>query len=191
MGHSDRDAVLIFYAWTAVVGLAVLLMYIGTQEDWPGEYLIGVAFGVVGVAACLAVTLLPSAPHPSPGVPAHEPQSRHEHADPPHRPGVVRDRRRRPRRRLRRRGFLVGGAEGLGSGLLGVVLSAVFLAITAGSILIANRWFGDALYVPIFFGIVLGGWILKLVVFVVALLAAARPAVDRSDDLLHRGRDVA
>ncbi|AZS36337.1 Decaprenyl-phosphate N-acetylglucosaminephosphotransferase [Microbacterium lemovicicum] len=60
MGHSDRDAVLIFYAWTAVVGLAVLLMYIGTQEDWPGEYLIGVAFGVVGVAACLAVTLLPS-----------------------------------------------------------------------------------------------------------------------------------
>nr|WP_315267786.1 hypothetical protein [Microbacterium lemovicicum] len=67
-------------------------------------------------------------------------------------------------------GRLVGGGEGLGSGLLGVVLSAVFLAITAGSILIANRWFGDALYVPIFFGIVLGGWILKLVVFVVALL---------------------
>jgi len=67
-------------------------------------------------------------------------------------------------------GYLVGGTEGLWSGLLGVVLSAVFLAITAASILVANRWFGDALYVPIFFGIVLGGWILKLVVFVVALL---------------------
>jgi UDP-GlcNAc:undecaprenyl-phosphate GlcNAc-1-phosphate transferase len=60
MGHSDRDAVLIFYAWTAVVGLAVLLMYVGTQEDWPGQYIAGVVFGVVGVAACLIVTLMPS-----------------------------------------------------------------------------------------------------------------------------------
>jgi UDP-GlcNAc:undecaprenyl-phosphate/decaprenyl-phosphate GlcNAc-1-phosphate transferase len=60
LGHSDRDAVLIFYAWTAVVGLSVLLMYIGTTVDWPGEYLIGLAFGVVGVIACLVVTLSPS-----------------------------------------------------------------------------------------------------------------------------------
>ncbi len=60
MGHSDRDAVLIFYAWTAVVSLAFLLMYIGTQSDWPGEYLIGVAFGVVGVALCLVLTFMPS-----------------------------------------------------------------------------------------------------------------------------------
>jgi UDP-GlcNAc:undecaprenyl-phosphate GlcNAc-1-phosphate transferase len=60
MGHSDRDAVLIFYSWTAVVSLAVLLMYIGTSEGWPGDYLIGVAFGVLGMAACLVVTLMPS-----------------------------------------------------------------------------------------------------------------------------------
>ena len=60
MGHTDRDAVVIFYAWTAIVSLAVLLMYIGTQRDWPGEYLLGVAFGVLGVAACLVVTFLPS-----------------------------------------------------------------------------------------------------------------------------------
>ena len=60
MGHSDRDAVLIFYAWTAVVSLAFLLMYIGTQQSWPGDYLIGIAFGVVGVAACLVLTILPS-----------------------------------------------------------------------------------------------------------------------------------
>jgi UDP-GlcNAc:undecaprenyl-phosphate GlcNAc-1-phosphate transferase len=60
MGHTDREAVLIFYAWTAVVSLAVLLMYIGTQMSWPGDYLLGVAFGVVGVAACLVITLLPS-----------------------------------------------------------------------------------------------------------------------------------
>lgn len=60
MGHSDRAAVLIFYSWTAVFSLAVLLMYIGTQQEWPGNYMIGVVFGVVGIAACLIVTFLPS-----------------------------------------------------------------------------------------------------------------------------------
>ena len=60
MGHTDRGAVLIFYAWTAIVGLAVLLMYIGTHQSWPGDYLLGIVYGVVGAAACLVVTLLPS-----------------------------------------------------------------------------------------------------------------------------------
>ncbi|HYP72556.1 MAG TPA: MraY family glycosyltransferase, partial [Microbacterium sp.] len=46
MGHSDRDAVLVFYAWTAVVSIGVLLMYIGTTDEWPGDYLIGVAYVV-------------------------------------------------------------------------------------------------------------------------------------------------
>ncbi|MDX2377358.1 hypothetical protein M4I32_11165 [Microbacterium sp. LRZ72] len=67
-------------------------------------------------------------------------------------------------------GYLVSGVEGLFSALAGVVLAAVFLAITAISILIANRWFGDPLYVPIFFGIVLGGWLIKLVFFIVLML---------------------
>ncbi|WP_119698217.1 MraY family glycosyltransferase [Microbacterium halotolerans] len=62
MGHSDRGAVLIFYAWTSIVGLAVLLMYLGAREDWPGEYRLGIVFGVVGVLACLVVTLVPSRP---------------------------------------------------------------------------------------------------------------------------------
>lgn len=60
LGHRDRDAVLIFYAWAAVISLAVLLMYVGTREDWPGQYIPGVIFGVIGIAACLVVTLLPS-----------------------------------------------------------------------------------------------------------------------------------
>lgn len=55
MGHSDRDAVLIFYAWTSVAGLAVLLMYLLAPAYW-----IGVVFGVVGFAACLTLTLMPS-----------------------------------------------------------------------------------------------------------------------------------
>ncbi|EIC09183.1 Glycosyl transferase, family 4, conserved region-containing protein [Microbacterium laevaniformans OR221] len=60
MGHSDRDAVLIFYAWTAVVSVGVLLMYIGTTQAWPGDYTVGVVFVLIGVAACLVVTLQPS-----------------------------------------------------------------------------------------------------------------------------------
>ncbi len=60
MGHSDRSAVMIFYAWTAVIGIAVLLMYIATRQDWFGQYWIGVVFGLVGVAACLVLTFLPS-----------------------------------------------------------------------------------------------------------------------------------
>ncbi|WP_127819871.1 hypothetical protein [Microbacterium sp. CPCC 204701] len=67
-------------------------------------------------------------------------------------------------------GYLVAGTTGLWSALVGVLVAAVFLAITGASILIANRWYGDALYVPLFFAIVLGGWILKFVVFIVALL---------------------
>ena len=62
LGHRDRDAVLIFYAWTAVISFAVLLMYVGAREDWPGQYLPGVGFGVVGIAACLVLTLKPSRP---------------------------------------------------------------------------------------------------------------------------------
>ncbi|HWI31116.1 MAG TPA: MraY family glycosyltransferase [Microbacterium sp.] len=72
MGHTDRDAVLIFYAWTAIIGLAVLLMYISVNEDWYGTYWIGVAFGVVGIAACLVVTLMPSHRDSAAAPPARE-----------------------------------------------------------------------------------------------------------------------
>lgn len=78
-------------------------------------------------------------------------------------------------------GYLVAGANGLWSALAGVLIAAVFLAITGASILIANRWYGDPLYVPVFFGIVLGGWILKFVVFIVILLVLrGQPWVDQT-----------
>lgn len=67
-------------------------------------------------------------------------------------------------------GFLVAGDDGMWSALAGVLISAVFLAITAASILFANRWYGDPLYVPVFFGIVLGGWIVKFIIFIVLML---------------------
>ena len=67
-------------------------------------------------------------------------------------------------------GFLVDGGTGLVSALTGVLIAAVVLGITGASILIANRWYGDPLYVPIFFGAVMGGWIVKFVLFIVVLL---------------------
>lgn len=67
-------------------------------------------------------------------------------------------------------GYLVAGGPGLASALAGIILTAVFLGITGASILVANRWYGDDLYVPLFFGIVLGGWFLKFVVFIVVLI---------------------
>ena len=66
-------------------------------------------------------------------------------------------------------GYLVAGESGLWSALVGVLLAALFLGITGISILVANRWFGTDLYVPLFFGIVLGGWLLKFVVFLIVL----------------------
>lgn len=67
-------------------------------------------------------------------------------------------------------GFAVAGTSGLWSALVAVLLAAVFLGLTAGSILVANRWYGDPLYTPIFFGAVMGGWIVKFALFIVVLL---------------------
>lgn len=67
-------------------------------------------------------------------------------------------------------GFALAGVDGMLSAFAGAAIAALFMLLTAVSILVANRWFGDALYVPIFFGIVLGGWLLKLVLFIVALM---------------------
>ncbi|MEP6842744.1 MAG: hypothetical protein ABJA11_04435 [Pseudolysinimonas sp.] len=71
-------------------------------------------------------------------------------------------------------GLLVAGVPGLLGGLFGAVLAAVFLGLTAGSMLFAG-WVakGDTTG-PTFFGIVLGVWFLKLLVFVVAAILLGR-----------------
>lgn len=66
-------------------------------------------------------------------------------------------------------GLLVAGWPGLWSALVAIVMGAVFLGLTGASILVANRWYGDPLYVPIFFGAVMGGWLVKFVLFLVVL----------------------
>lgn len=62
-------------------------------------------------------------------------------------------------------GYLVAGADGLWSALLGTALAVVFAAITAVSMLVAIRF-----ELAAFFGIVMGAWLLKLVIFIALLL---------------------
>lgn len=59
-------------------------------------------------------------------------------------------------------GYLVAGGSGVAGALIGTAMAVVFLAITAVSILIATKY-----GVIAFFGIVMGAWILKFIVFLV------------------------
>lgn len=71
-------------------------------------------------------------------------------------------------------GYLVAGLDGLYSALLGVGLAGVFVMITALSMLFANRWFGTPSFTVVFFGVVLGAWLVKLVLFLVVLFIFAK-----------------
>lgn len=63
-------------------------------------------------------------------------------------------------------GYLVAGGTGVLSALIGAGMAAVFLGITAFSILLASRY--DILA---FFGIVMGAWLLKFILFLVLAVA--------------------
>ena len=60
-------------------------------------------------------------------------------------------------------GYVVAGGVGALSAVLGALFAAVFLGVTAASIVIATRF-----DVAAFFGIVLGAWLLKFIIFLVA-----------------------
>ncbi|SFS00282.1 hypothetical protein SAMN04487846_1362 [Microbacterium sp. cf046] len=76
-------------------------------------------------------------------------------------------------------GYLVSGVSGLVSGLLGAAMWLVFLALTSISIQVATRATKDDPGSPLFFGIVLGSWVLKLVLFVVlSIWLRAQPWLD-------------
>jgi fructose-specific phosphotransferase system IIC component len=76
-------------------------------------------------------------------------------------------------------GYAVAGVPGLVGALLGALMAFVFLGATAASILLANRFAGTDAYLGIFFGIVMGSFVLKLIVFLVAaVLLRDQPWVD-------------
>lgn len=67
-------------------------------------------------------------------------------------------------------GFVFDGGTGVLSALIGTAMSVAFMGITAGSILLANRVAGKESAIGGFFGIIMGGWLLKFVVFLVLLV---------------------
>jgi hypothetical protein len=67
-------------------------------------------------------------------------------------------------------GLVFAGLPGLFGALVGTIMAVVFMGITAASILLANRFAGSDLFVGAFFGIVLGGWLLKFIVFIVLVV---------------------
>lgn len=64
-------------------------------------------------------------------------------------------------------GGLVAGGSGVASALVGTAMAAVFLGITAASFLLAARSGTTDMLNPAFFAAVLGGWLLKFVLFLV------------------------
>ncbi|NQX03957.1 hypothetical protein HQQ82_03990 [Rathayibacter sp. VKM Ac-2856] len=62
-------------------------------------------------------------------------------------------------------GFLAAGGEGAIGALIGAVVGGVMVALTAASILVANR-----MDIGGFFAVVLGTWLAKFVLFVIAAL---------------------
>ena len=68
-------------------------------------------------------------------------------------------------------GFFVSQVPGVVGGALGALIAGVLSCITIGSILFANqRFIQSPNFVVIFFGIVVGGWLLKLIAFIVAVV---------------------
>lgn len=66
-------------------------------------------------------------------------------------------------------GLVIAGTPGLVSGLIGSAFALLFLGITAASLLVAGRFQG--LGTNAFFAALLAGWLVKFVVFLVAMLA--------------------
>jgi hypothetical protein len=67
-------------------------------------------------------------------------------------------------------GLLVAGTPGLVGGLVGAAMSFLYLGLTAVSMLVGGRASRGDGTSPVFFGVVLGFWLIKLIVFVIAAI---------------------
>ena len=61
-------------------------------------------------------------------------------------------------------GALVAGTPGLVSALIGAAMTLVFVSLTALSV-----WIGGKLSLGAFFGVVMGAWLVKLILFIAAV----------------------
>lgn len=66
-------------------------------------------------------------------------------------------------------GYLLVGQKGLVSALIGASMALVFVSLTALSV-----WIGGKFSLGGFFGMVMGGWLLKLVLFLVLVAVLKR-----------------
>ncbi|MGK0721314.1 3-oxoacyl-ACP reductase [Leucobacter sp. W1478] len=68
-------------------------------------------------------------------------------------------------------GYLVASTPGAIGGVLGAALAFVLLGLTIGSIAFANaKFISSENFVVIFFAIVMGAWLVKLVAFIVVVI---------------------
>lgn len=67
-------------------------------------------------------------------------------------------------------GWFADGSRGVLGALIGAAIAFVFTAVTAASIILATRVTRDDVLNPAYFGIVLGGWVLKFAVFIVLVI---------------------
>jgi len=65
-------------------------------------------------------------------------------------------------------GAVFAGGRGVVSAVLGAVMAALYLGLTAVALLIASRFEGPE-NIGKFFAVFLGGWALKMIVFIVAM----------------------
>jgi hypothetical protein len=76
-------------------------------------------------------------------------------------------------------GLLVAGSPGLVGGLIGAVMSVVFLGLTAASVLVGLRLSHGQMISGAFFGTVMGTFLVKFILFVVVLVSLkGQPWVD-------------
>ncbi|MCR8670713.1 hypothetical protein [Agrococcus sp. HG114] len=78
-------------------------------------------------------------------------------------------------------GWVLAAGAGVASALVGTALAIVFCMLTAASIMLALKASRGQMVSGAFFGIVLGGWLLKFVLFIVLVLVLG------DQEWLHRG----
>ena len=68
-------------------------------------------------------------------------------------------------------GYFAAGTPGVIGGVIGAILAGLLSAITIGSIAFANhRFIDNPNYVVIFFALVTGSWLFKLIAFITAVV---------------------